>query len=244
MHASASTSRKQCVLLRALLRHQSAGSTRIIHREDPETPPCFRPWLENPESGRSQTVHEDPGEVLFREWSAYKDQDLLFSKGDTWDSMLSQGIMLLIRFCQDDRIRIVRPKHNLQIKLTRPIAGNEFVSYIDAIGKLDGRPCLLEWKTSSSRYPETPEGLLRLDPQLVCYSWMTGISEVAQIVFVRKSVDIQYLRTTIFAGAAGGVRSTSGGDHPENRDVRIPAAQRHPLSPESTYHMPICRSLS
>ena len=141
---------------------------------------------------------EDPGEVLFREWSRYKDQDLHFSKGDTWDSMLSQGIMLLIRFCQDDRIRIARPKRNLQIKLTRPIAGHEFVSYVDAIGKLDGRHCLLEWKTSSSRYPETPEGLLRLDPQLVCYSWMTGISEVAQVVFVRKRlVDIQYLRTTI-----------------------------------------------
>ena len=37
-----------------------------------------------------------------------------------------------------------------------------------------------------------------MDPQLVCYSWMTGISEVAQIVFVRKRlVEIQYLRTTI-----------------------------------------------
>ena len=52
--------------------------------------------------------------------------------------------------------------------------------------------------TSSSRYPEQPEGLLALDPQLVCYSWMTGVSEVAQVVFVRKSLaEIQYLKTTI-----------------------------------------------
>ena len=37
-----------------------------------------------------------------------------------------------------------------------------------------------------------------LDPQLVCYSWMTGIADVAQVVFVRKRlVEIQYLRTTI-----------------------------------------------
>ena len=37
-----------------------------------------------------------------------------------------------------------------------------------------------------------------LDPQLVCYSWMTGISDVAQVVFVRKRlVEIQYFRTTI-----------------------------------------------
>ena len=107
--------------------------------------------------------------------------------------------MLLTRFCQDDRIQVPQPRRNLQIKFTRPIAGkNDFVAYVDAIGKLDGTRCLLEWKTSSSRYPEEPEGLLSLDPQLVCYSWMTGIAEVAQVVFVRKRlVEVQYLRTTI-----------------------------------------------
>jgi hypothetical protein len=53
-------------------------------------------------------------------------------------------------------------------------------------------------ETTSSRYPEEPEGLLALDPQLVCYSWMTGIADVAQVVFVRKRlVEVQYLQTTI-----------------------------------------------
>ena len=52
---------------------------------------------------------EDPGEVLFREWSACKDQNLHFSNHDTWDRMLEQGIMLLTRFCQDDRVRIYQP---------------------------------------------------------------------------------------------------------------------------------------
>jgi len=147
---------------------------------------------------RAYFRREDPGEVFFREWSAYKSQDLLFSKKENWDRMLSQGIMLLTRLCQDDRVRIAQPRRNLQIQITRRIGRNQFVSYIDAIGKLDGIRRLLEWKTSSSRYPERPEGLLALDPQLVCYSWMTGISEVAQIVFVRKSfVEIQYLETTI-----------------------------------------------
>ena len=57
---------------------------------------------------------------------------------------------------------------------------------------------MIEWKTSSSRYSEEPDGLLALDPQLVCYSWITGISEVAQVVFVRKRmVEVQYLRTII-----------------------------------------------
>lgn len=141
---------------------------------------------------------EDPGDVLFREWSTSKDIGLRFSSHETWDRMLERGIMLLMRFCQNDRVQIAQPRRNLQVKFTRPIGRNQFVAYIDGIGKLDGKQCLLEWKTSSTRYPEKPDGLLALDPQLVCYSWITGISEVAQVVFVRKQlVEIQYLRTTI-----------------------------------------------
>src|SRR2546422_7508029 len=142
---------------------------------------------------------EDSSAVLFREWSAFKQQDLQYSKYDSWDRMLQQGIQLLERFCQDDRIRIRQPLRDLQVKFVLPIGGhNEFVAYIDAIGELDGRRCLLEWKTTSSRYPEEPKGLLALDPQLVCYSWITGIAEVAQVVFVRKRlVEIQYFQTVI-----------------------------------------------
>src|SRR3989454_4240348 len=142
---------------------------------------------------------EDSSAVLFREWSAFKQQDLHYSKYDSWDRMLQQGIQLLERFCQDDRIRIRQPRRNLQIKFTRAVSEkNDFVAYIDAIGKLDGTRGLIEWKTTSSRYAEEPDGLLALDPQLVCYSWMTGIPEVAQVVFVRKRlVEVQYLRTTI-----------------------------------------------
>ena len=142
---------------------------------------------------------EDPGAALFAEWSECRSQELHYSNRDSWDRMLRQGIALLTRFCQDNRVQVCQPRRNLQVKLTRPIAGtNDFVAYVDAIGKLDGRRSLLEWKTSSARYREEPEGLLALDPQLVCYSWMTGIAEVAQVVFVRKSlVEVQYLRTTI-----------------------------------------------
>ena len=142
---------------------------------------------------------EDAATVLFREWTRCQNEGLHYSKSDTWDRMLQQGIQLLDRFCQDDRIRIRRPRRELQIKFTRPVSGkNDFVAYIDAIGKLDGERCLIEWKTTSSRYSEQPEGLLALDPQLVCYSWMTGIPQVAQVVFVRKRlVEVQYLRTTI-----------------------------------------------
>jgi len=142
---------------------------------------------------------DDPGAALFREWAVHKDATLEYSNGTSWDRMLQQGVQLLERFAQDDRIRIRQPRKNLQIKFTQPLPkGNDFVAYIDGIGHLDGTRCLLEWKTTSSRYPEEPHGLLMLDPQLVCYSWITGISDVAQVVFVRKRlVEIQYFRTTI-----------------------------------------------
>src|SRR5881392_3871291 len=144
-------------------------------------------------------LHQDAAAVLFQEWKFYQDQKLEYSHGDTWDRMLEQGIQLLDRFCQEDRVRIRQPRRNLQIKFVRPLSDqNEFVAFIDAIGQLDGRRSLIEWKTTASRYSEAPDGLLALDPQLVCYSWMTGIADVAMVVFVRKRlVEVQYLHTTI-----------------------------------------------
>jgi len=143
--------------------------------------------------------HEDPAAAFFQEWAQYQSSGLEYSQNDSWDRMLQQGIQLLERFAQDDRVRIRLPRRNLQIKFHRQISEkNDFVAYIDAVGKLDGTRCLLEWKTTSSRYSEEPSGLVALDPQLVCYSWITGIEDVAQIVFVRKRlVEVQYFRTTI-----------------------------------------------
>jgi len=142
---------------------------------------------------------EDSAAVLFKEWGAHRETPLEYTSGDDWERMARQGVQLLEWFARDDRIRIRQPRRNLQVKLVRPLPnGNDFVAYIDALGHLDGTRCLLEWKTTSSRYPEQPEGLLALDPQLVCYSWVSGITEVALVVFVRKRVpEIQYLRTSI-----------------------------------------------
>jgi PD-(D/E)XK nuclease superfamily len=142
---------------------------------------------------------EDPAAVLFEQWAPCKNMNLTYAETDTWDRMLQQGIQLIERFAQDGRARVPRPRTNQQIQFTRKLnSGNHFVSYIDALGELDGVPCVLEWKTTSARFPDEPSGLAALDPQLVCYSWMTGIDEVAQVVFVRKRlVEVQYLRATI-----------------------------------------------
>src|SRR6516225_719747 len=89
-------------------------------------------------------LREDPGETFFREWSACQNLGLHYSNGDTWDRMLQQGILLLTRFCQDARVSVPQPRRNLQVKISRPIGGrNDFVAFIDGIGKLDGKGCLL-----------------------------------------------------------------------------------------------------
>ena len=111
--------------------------------------------------------------------------------------MLQSGVQLLDRFAQDDRVRIRQPHRNLQVKFSKALTGqNDFVAYVDTVGDLDGTRCLLEWKTTASRYPEEPAGLLALDPQLVCYSWVTGIADVAQVVFVRKRL-VEILRKQV-----------------------------------------------
>lgn len=142
---------------------------------------------------------EDPGAALFREWSAYQDRKLNYSRGDNWRSMYDQGVKLLEMFVQEDRVEIRRPKRNLQVRVSKALSStSQFVGYIDAYGFLDGTRCLIDWKTTTARYTEEPQGLLSLDPQLVGYSWLTGEPEAAFVVFVRKRLpEIQYLRATI-----------------------------------------------
>jgi hypothetical protein len=142
---------------------------------------------------------QDCTTALFKQWEAFRDTPFEYRKGDSWDRLLHQGVHLLEKFVREDRVRVQCPKENLQFKITRPLEqGSEFVSYIDAIGELDGKRCLIDWKTTTSRYSEEPEGLLSLDPQLICYSWISGIPDVAFVVFVRKQApEIQYLQATI-----------------------------------------------
>jgi hypothetical protein len=142
---------------------------------------------------------EDSSAALFKEWGAFRDTPFEYKKGESWDRLVHQGVHLLEMFAREDRVQILRPEQDLQVKMIRSLpGGNEFVAYIDALGSLDGTKCLIDWKTTASRYPEEPEGLLTLDPQMICYSWISGIRDVALVVFVRKSVpEIQYLKASI-----------------------------------------------
>jgi len=175
---------------------------------------------------------EDPGCALFDAWSQYRNASLEYPKNESWDHMFEQGIHLLTRFVQDDRVRIRNPRRNLQIKFSRPIAnGNDFVAYIDAIGQLDGEQSVIDWKTTGARYPDQPAGLLALDPQLVCYSWITGEPSVGFVVFVRKRLaEVQYLRATITqeqrdsfgALVASTIRQIEAAQFPARGGIRFP----------------------
>lgn len=147
----------------------------------------------------AQFLHEECTAVLFQEWSAFREATLDYRKGESWDRLLRQGVRLLEQFARDNRVRIPTPQQNLQIKMVRRLPqGHEFVAYLDAIGSLDGQVAVIDWKTTSSRYLDGPEGLLALDPQLICYSWISGISDVGMVVFVRKQVpEVQYLKACI-----------------------------------------------
>lgn len=144
-------------------------------------------------------LREDSTATLFKEWGIYREAQLEYSKGDSWDRMVRQGVHLLQMFARDDRVQVRDPRRELQVRVARSLPNdNDFVAYIDALGYLDQARSLIDWKTTTSKYPQEPAGLLALDPQLICYSWVTGISEVALVVFVRKQTpEIQYLRASI-----------------------------------------------
>jgi hypothetical protein len=143
--------------------------------------------------------HDDPVAGFYEEWTQYRNVVLEYARGDGWERMAEQAVRLLEQFVRDERVAVADPLRSLQVKYIQRLSDtSEFVAYIDALGRLDDGSCLLEWKTSGARYPEEPAGLLSLDQQLIAYSWITGLSRVGMVVFVRKkNPEIQYLRALI-----------------------------------------------
>jgi len=131
---------------------------------------------------------------LFQAWEEHRATELSYPKAETWDQMFHRGVTLLERFAQDDKIIIADPETDLQVPLHKVLGSHEVHGFADAIGSFKGAPALIDWKTSSSRYADELSELIRLDPQLICYSWLTGIARVGFVVFVRKRLpEIQYL---------------------------------------------------
>src|SRR5579863_10063508 len=73
---------------------------------------------------------EDSAAALFTEWAKYQEEQLEYSHGDTWERMFRQGVQLLERLAQDDRIQVCHPQQKMQVKLLRSLPnGSQFVAY-------------------------------------------------------------------------------------------------------------------
>ena len=80
-------------------------------------------------------------------WVRVMDGAMHFKDGESWDKFLHQGIRLLEQSARDNRIRVPDPKRNLQLKVERNISpADSFIAFVDAIGEMDGTPCLIDWK--------------------------------------------------------------------------------------------------
>lgn len=176
---------------------------------------------------------EDSVAAFYDAWREQEKELLVFGYRDSRDKMLQQGTALLHLFAQSDRVQIPSPSTDLQIKYLKSLdESDDFIAYVDAIGTVDGLRCIIDWKTTTRRYTVEPDGLLSLDPQLICYSWMTGISDAALVVFVRKSQpEIQYLHARISEEARADyanlvkqtVASIKHWDFPAHSGIRFPA---------------------
>ena len=111
-------------------------------------------------------LREDAAAALFREWSVCQEPRLTVLRTVTpgtgccskaSSSWTGSARTTAFAFASRDETCRSSSRGTVSEK-------NDFVAYVDAIGKLDGTRCLLEWKTTSSRYPEEPDGLLALDP--------------------------------------------------------------------------------
>ena len=90
---------------------------------------------------------EDCTAALFKEWGAFRDAPFEYKKGESWDRLVHQGVHLLQRFAQDDRVKIRRPEQDLQVKMVRSLpattnsslistpSANSTVRNVSSIGK-------------------------------------------------------------------------------------------------------------
>ena len=101
---------------------------------------------------------EDSRRVLFKEWGAYHEASGVF-QGRRLGADVRQGIQLLERLAQDNRIRIRQPQSESAEEARSVASERQRLRGLPRCHRdLDGTKALLEWKTTTARYPEEPEG--------------------------------------------------------------------------------------
>ena len=121
---------------------------------------------------------EDSAAALFKEWGAYRDTPLEYKSGEDWERLAREGVQLLERLAQDDRIRIRQPQRNMQVKLVRPLPnGNDFVAYIDAHRKARRQPLSIGVENDLRSLPGRARGIAGPGPPadlLLLDQWHLG----------------------------------------------------------------------
>jgi len=96
---------------------------------------------------------------LCEQGSQSKDAGLTYSGSDTWTGCCNKASS-----CWSASLRTSRSHSAPSYKPAGSVHSNarfwqQFRLLCRCIGELDGTPCVLEWKTSSARYPEEPAGI-------------------------------------------------------------------------------------
>ena len=90
---------------------------------------------------RAYFLAKDWTAALFKEWGAFRDTPFEYRKGESWDRLLHQGVSSAREVRAGRPGRGPAPQEEPAAEDSpKPLRGdNEFVSYIDAIGELDGK---------------------------------------------------------------------------------------------------------
>ena len=98
------------------------------------------------------SAQEDPGAALFTEWDAYRDVALEYQeRGYLGSPRAPRNPFAGAASHRTIGFRIHDPQGYMQIKIIHTLpGGSEFLAYVDAIGELDGRRCMIDWKTTTS----------------------------------------------------------------------------------------------
>jgi hypothetical protein len=113
--------------------------------------------------------HEHPAPALFEQWTSLRTWSWFIRVATPGTTCSGKAFSCSSASPRMGASRFFQPRNHQQIRFTRTLrSGDSFVAFVDAVGELDSTACVLEWKTSSARCPEEPDGIAALDPQLVC----------------------------------------------------------------------------
>ena len=133
---------------------------------------------------------EDPSEMFKKEW---RNGEYLYTNGDNYETLKKCGELLLKKF----KTHPDTPSdfHTIEKRRYCEVGGVvPFISFIDFTG--DNGRLLLDWKTSSCKYPDYK---VKLDLQLTAYTYVLAVTErfpekVGFGVFIKKKdPELQYL---------------------------------------------------